>query len=243
LKYRLIARRCAATLLLLAATATPAQPDATHRAPGFAALPKHAKVVIAPLDVELFSLSAGGQPEPRADWTDAAKRHIKAALHERARSTPLSWSEMDEQTAAEHVELMHLHDLVADAISMHSAASTRLPTKNGQLDWSFGDAMRPLQAATGARYGLFIYLRDSYATTERKAMIGVVALLSAATSGGASLLMLNAGLQDGEATLIDLETGAVLWFNELRSRFGDVREAAAAADTVKALLAGFPEVE
>jgi hypothetical protein len=243
LKFRLHARRCAATLLLVVATAVQAQQDAVNLAPGFTALPKHAKVVIAPLDVELFSLSAGGQPEPRADWTDAAKRHIKAALHERARSMELAWSEMDDQTAAEHVELMHLHDLVADAISMHSAASTRLPTKDGKLEWSFGDAMRPLQAATGARYGLFVYLRDSYATTERKAMIGVVALLSAATSGGASLLMLNAGLQDGEATLIDLETGEVLWFNELRSRLGDVREAAAAADTVKALLAGFPEVK
>jgi hypothetical protein len=238
LKSRLFARLCAATLLLLFAAAAV---QAQQHAAGLTALPKHAKVVIAPLDVQLFSLSAGGQPEPRADWTDAAKRHITAALRERASSMELAWSEMSEQTAAEHVELMHLHDLVADAISMHSAASTRLPTKNGRLEWSFGDAMHPLQAATGARYGLFVYLRDSYATTERKAMIGVVALLSAATSGGASLLMLNAGLQDGEATLIDLETGEVLWFNEMRSRSGDVREAAPAADTVKALLAGFPE--
>jgi hypothetical protein len=238
LKFHLFARRCAATLLLLFAAAAA---QAQQHAANFIALPKHAKVVIAPLDVQLFSLSAGGQPEPRADWTDTARRHITAALHERASSMEMRWSEMSDQTAAEHVELMHLHDLVADAISMHSAASTRLPTKNGQLEWSFGDAMHPLQVATGARYGLFVYLHDSYATSERKAMIGVVALLSAATSGGASLLMLNAGVQDGEATLIDLETGEVLWFNELRSRLGDVREAAPAADTVKALLAGFPE--
>lgn len=220
-----------------------AQEAASKLAPGFITLPKGAKVVVAPLDVELFSLPAGGQREPRADWTEVAKRHIGAALRHKAHAMQLAWTEMDDETADEHAELMHLHDAVVDALVTHHTGSPTLPTKQGQLDWTFGDALRPLQQATGARYGLFIFMRDSYASAERKAMVGVTALLGAAASGGVSLMMMRGGLQHGDATLVDLETGRVLWFNELISHSGDLREAAAAAESLDALLAGFPEAE
>lgn len=236
-------RGLSAALLLAAALTAQAQDASRHLAPGFTALPKDAKVVIAPLDVELFSLSAGGHPEPKAEWTQAAKRHIGAALREKAQAMKLRWSEMDDKTADEHAELLHLHDAVTDAMAMHHTGSGSLPTKDGKLEWSFGDALQPLQQATGARYALFTWLRDSYATAERKAMIGVVALLSVATSGGGSLVLLSGGQQSGYASLVDLETGQVLWFNELNSSQGDLRDAAAAAESIKALLADFPEAQ
>ena len=47
-------------------------------APGFTALPKGTKVVIMPTDIELFSVSAGGVLEPKADWTEAASKYFKA---------------------------------------------------------------------------------------------------------------------------------------------------------------------
>jgi hypothetical protein len=66
-----------------------------------------------------------------------------------------------------------------------------------------------------------------------------VAIVAAAFSGG-SLALLGGGEQAAYAMLVDLQTGQVLWFNELVRLHGDLREAAPAADSVKALLAEFP---
>ena len=44
-----------------------------------------------PVDVELFSLSAGGVAEPRADWTAAALGHMKGAVTMRHRQ-PSAWT-------------------------------------------------------------------------------------------------------------------------------------------------------
>ena len=106
-----------------------------------------------------------------------------------------------------------------------------LPTKEGKLDWSFGDALQPLQQTSGARYALFIWVRDSYASAERVAAMVLMAALGVGLSGGT---------QQGYASLVDLETGRVLWFNSLARASGDLREPAKAAETVDALLLGFP---
>ena len=202
-------------------------------APGFASLPADAKVVVMPVDVELFSLSAGGVPEPKADWTASALGFMKTALVNKAGKLGLNSSSMDEATADEFAEQVGLHAAVARSIALHHSAggAWALPTKEGRLDWTFSDSMRPLQAKTGARYGLFIWVRDSYASAERKAAMVAMALLGVGLTGGAQI---------GYASLVDLETGNVLWFNRLLRGSGDLREGAPAAETIDALLAGFP---
>ena len=233
-------------LVLVLCLALPAAAGHAERAPrlaaGVEALPARAKVLIAPVDIELYTLSAGGQREPRADWTEAARRHIAAAIREWAAGAPLQALEMDERAADEHAELLQLQDTLVDALVTHHTGPIRLPWKRGELAWSFGSALQPLQQALGARYGLYTYVRDSYASSERKATVGVVALVSAALSGAGSIALLSTGEQAAYAMLVDLQTGQVVWFNELVRLHGDVREAAPAADSVKALLAGFPPV-
>jgi hypothetical protein len=91
--------------------------------------------------------------------------------------------------------------------------------------------VRPLKARTGADYALFTWVRDSYASGERKAAIVAMALLGAFTTGGEQLAY---------ASLVDLETGRIVWFNDLQRMSGDLRDSAAAAETVEALLKGFP---
>lgn len=226
---RLVAACLFAGLAVLAIPAS-AQ-ERRNLAPGFNGLPADAKVVIAPLDVELFSITAGGVLEPRADWTAAAQQHMKGALQARAQALGLPSHELSVQQADEHGELLNLHAAVARSISIHHQGILKLPTKDGQLDWSFGDTLRPLQAATGARYGLFTWVRDSYTSPERVAMMIGLALLGVGVGGGT---------QVGYATLVDLESGRVLWFNQLVRASGDLREAAKAAESVEALLTGFP---
>jgi hypothetical protein len=219
--------------LALAAAAIAVNADPRDLAPGFSGLPKDAKVVIAPLDVELFSITGGGVFEPRADWTDAAQHHLGAALHAKAAALGLGHNDLDPAKADELAELLNLHGAVARAIALHHAGPVKLPTKEGRLDWSFGDALKPLQDASGARYALFTWVRDSYASAERVAMMVGLALLGVGVGGGA---------QVGYASLVDLESGRVLWFNQLRRVSGDLREAAKATESVEALLAGFPAI-
>lgn len=202
-------------------------------APGFAALPADAKIILMPVDVELYSLSAGGVAEPKADWTSSALGHMKTAMSIKTSKLGLNSSNMDEAAADDFAEQVGLHAAVARSIALHHSlgGAWSLPTKEGRLDWSFGDSMKGLQAKTGARYGLFVWVRDSYASAERKAAMVAMALLGVGLSGGS---------QVGYASLVDLETGNVLWFNRLARASGDLREGPAAVETIDALLAGFP---
>lgn len=200
-------------------------------APGFTTLPKDAKVVVAPLDVELFELSAGGVLAPKADWTDAANKHMGAALKRKTASLGLSSQALSDSAADQHAELLHLYGAVARSVSLHHMGAFKLPTKEDKLDWSFGDSLRPLAQTSGARYGLFTWVRDSYASAERKVMMVGLAILGVGIGGGA---------QVGYASLVDLETGQVLWFNQLISVMGDLRDEKSAVASVDNLLAGFP---
>lgn len=238
-------RAAGATLLVLAAlsllgSGASAQQSAARQsrnlAPGFTTLPANTRILVAPIDVELFSLSAGGVPEPRADWTAAAQTHMKKELERLRDKYKGETVELDEPSVDELQEMLTLHAAVARSINLHHAgnAGFALPTKNGKLDWSFGDALVPLSERSGARYGLFVWIRDSYASAERVAAMVVMAVLGVGLSGGS---------QVGYASLVDLQTGQVLWFNSLMRASGDLREAKPAAETVDALLAGFPAAQ
>ena len=229
------------TLMLVALTCTAlpaAWAQAKNLAPGFETLPAGAKALLMPVDVELFSMSAGGVSEPKADWTADAQKHMDRALKDRLTATGLDFVTIDERAADEFSEQVGLHAAVAGSIALHFGlgGAWALPSKQGKLDWSFDDAMRPLQKKLGARYGLFVWVRDSYASAERKAAMVAMAILSL---GRVALL---GGSQVGYASLVDLETGQVLWFNRLARASGDLREEKAAAESMDVLLAGFPAV-
>jgi len=216
-----------------ALSASSASAESRNIAPGFDSLPKSARVVIMPADLELYSMSAGGVVEPKADWTEAATRHFTGALTEKKKSLGLASVELNDADADELSEVNALHAAVARAIALHhfGPSSLHLPTKDGKLDWSLGEAVAPIRQKTGADYALFSWVRDSYASAERKAAMVAMALLGVG---------LTAGVQVGYASLVDLRTGRVLWFNRLARGTGDLREADTAGETVSALLEKFP---
>jgi hypothetical protein len=202
-------------------------------APGFVGLPTHSKILVAPLDVELFEISMGGMLEPRADWTESARGFMKTQIEARRDGLGVDTAELKDEDADEFGELLSLHAAVAQSIEMHHFGSSefKLPTKNGQLDWSFGDALKPIQDKSGTRYGLFIWIRDGYSSSARKAAFVVMAAFGVG---------LGMGQQSGYASLVDMQTGQVLWFNRIVRGHGDLREAGSAAETVDALLRDFP---
>ena len=215
-------------LLILWAGVAAAQPNL---APGFTKLPPNSTIALMPADVELFEISAGGVGEPRADWTAAASKHLMADLRARkqklgARATEIT-GDQDEAVEA----LNGLHGAVARAIVVHHFGGLKLPTKDGKLDWTLGPDAAKLQVKSGADYALFTWVRDSYASAERKAMMVVGALLGVGMTGG---------VQQAYASLVDLRTGQVVWFNRIVRGTGDLREPEPAAETLTALLTGFP---
>lgn len=220
---------CAA---LLAAFSVQAQEPSRHLAPGFTTRPADSTIVVLPADMELFSMSAGGVVEPRDDWTKAAQRNFATALAAQGPRLGPHVRTMDAAQAEEFAEVTALHRAVADAISLHHRGGwMELPTKRRALDWSLGDAVKPLKERTGADYALFTWMRDSYASSERKLAMVMLAALGAISVGGE---------QVGYASLVDLNTGRVVWFNQLNRMSGDLREPKPAVETVETLLKGFP---
>ncbi|HSI58662.1 MAG TPA: hypothetical protein VLA16_13980 [Ideonella sp.] len=236
--WRRALAQAARVCLLVAALGTaalPASAQAPSRklAPGFTQLAPQAKLLVLPVDVELFSLSAGGVAEPKAEWTAAAHQHMQAALQANLGKRGLGLTLADDALADEFAEQLGVQAAVMRSIAQHHAGADvwALPTKQGLLDWSLDDTMQGLQAKTGADYGLFVWVRDSYASTERKVAMAVLALVGVGVGGG---------VQVGYASLVDLRTGRVLWFSLLARGSGDLREADPAHESVEALLAGFP---
>jgi len=208
-----------------------AAPD--RLAPNFSVLPKGSTIVIMPTDIELFSISAGGVAEPRADWTEAALKHFKTALLEKEKKEGLSPIELSNDDIDAFNEVNFLHAAVAQSIAIHhfGAPVFHLPTKEGKLDWSLGDSVLTIQQKTGADYALFSWIRDSYTSSERAVAMVALALVGVGIGGG---------VQTGYASLVDLKTGQVLWFNSLSRVRGDLRQADKAKETVDALLEKFP---
>ena len=129
-------------------------------------------------------------------------------------------------------KLLKLHGVVGASILSHQYPGVlQLPTKAGNFEWTLGQGTKQLQEEFGAHYGLFVFVRDSYASGGRVAlMFGMAAL-------GVGIPL---GQQFGFASLVDLQTGKIVWFNKLFSEIGDLRELELAKYSVRNLLADFP---
>ncbi len=225
-------RRCSRWiwLVLIVLSALPAR--AASLAEGFSRLPAGAVVLLMPLDIELFSVSAGGILEPQAEWTERAHANLRQAFLTRSSALKINFMPLPGEVDEVVERLNRLHGAVGQAIALHHHGGFALPSKEGRLDWSLGEEAALMRERTGADYALFAFVRDSYASSERVAMM-VVGLLLGVGLGG--------GMQVGYASLVDLSTGRVVWFNTLLRASGDLRDPEKARESCDALLDRFPE--
>lgn len=197
------------------------------------------RVILMPVDIQLSTLTAGGVLKPEAEWTANATRHVEDCLRKKlgAQNTRLLCSKelaqvkMNDGEEQKNLQLQRLHEIVGRTILLHQyVAGLNLPGKEG-FDWSLGPETKFLKERFGADYALFVYLRDSYASGGRKAFFIAAAAL------GVGIQM---GQQVGFASLVDLESGNVVWFNRLGRQAGDLRTPEAATESVTLLMDGFP---
>jgi hypothetical protein len=221
---------CLVALLTLAGCAAPVQRQAKElrREPG-----KLPTVVVMPLDVELAEVSAGGLHEPKSEWTDAALEHMRAALENEAKHYKVRLLDYESRRGtredqATSLDLVKLHRAVGGSVLVHQyLPGQELPSKAGKFDWSLGPEVAAIARSHAADYALFLFVRDSYASAGRVGVIVVAALLGVGVPGGA---------QVGFASLVDLKTGDIVWFNRLARGHGDLRTPEAAAETVRELV-------
>jgi hypothetical protein len=198
--------------------------------------PDGARIVLVEPDIELSEVLASGATEPRAEWTATARSLYPAAVH-RALERAGARMQPDYVPPAELPpdgrlrQVLALHEAVGLSILYHHHVPYwRLPTKR-EFDWTLGTGVEALREATGADYALFTYVRDSYTSGGRAAMMVFGALLGVGLGGG---------VQVGFTSLVDLRSGQVVWFNFLVDQTGDLRDEAGVAETVEDLLAEIP---
>lgn len=205
------------------------------------------KLLVLRPDVTVGSLTTGGMVEPRADWTEAARTSIIAALRaqQAARGGLVTIAErrteVDGVTAEEMAEMERLNAVVGQSIVIHKYLGDYLPTKAGKgLDWTVGEAAVSLGRKSGYDYALFLHAEDQVASTGR-VVLGVIGLAGCAV--GFCAPNIGGATQLDYASLIDLKTGEVVWFNVVRAgsevpgiKFGDLRTPAGAAQMVDRLL-------
>lgn len=207
-----------------------------HRADGFSAatgLGRGEKVLLVEPNIELTELLASGVEEARADWTLAARAHVSQAVAAALAQREAKVGTYNEATEAALLErqrqLILLNRAVGTSILLNRYVGNGLPHKGNAFDWTLGPGARVLDA--DARYALFVFLHDSYATSGRKALAAGLMLVGVGVSLGQQL---------GFASLVDLSDGRVVWFNLLSAQSGDLRNAPDAAAAVNQLLDGLP---
>jgi len=190
------------------------------------------RIAVIEPDVVLGELTAAGLFEPGADCTQAGKENIRSEMARYFEGRGVQLAMLDPATEHRDIQLVKLHGVVGRAVLLHLfVQGNELPTKGKALDWTLGSGTQGMRTRLGADYGLFIYVRDSYTTAGRALMMLGAAILGVGITGGQQVAF---------ASLVDLNTGNIVWFNLLQSSSGDLRTPDAARKVVAALMKDNP---
>jgi hypothetical protein len=168
-------------------------------------------ILVLKPDIVLSLLTASGLQEPNTQWSREALANVQTSLNTslQGRQQRFIAFDPDTITSGRANQILRLHDAVASSILTFNYGIGSLPTRpRDNFDWTLGpgaiELARAAAEGTDAKYALITYARGSYSSGGRWAM----AIAGAAL--GASVPM---GGQQMYASLIELSTGKVVWFN------------------------------
>jgi hypothetical protein len=180
--------------------------------------PVNPSVLILPADVEISLMNAGGNLEPRADWSESASKGLYAALEEfffEKGVMPVSYA--GATLADQDVDLIRQANINLDAIELAQVRGTMPGLRNYALT---PDLLKNLEQYD-ADYAAFVMLRGSQASGGRV----VVSLLAAV--GGVSVAMGSASYR---VALFDMRDGQVAWANFDAEALGELSKPAEASN-------------
>jgi hypothetical protein len=214
----------------------------SYRATGYSIpIERPASILLIEPDVEVGLVTTGGLLEPNAEWTEQARTSLLAGLQAFGAERGFSVKRIDQRllpagTAALFTDYERLHGAVGSAIAQYKYGSVDLPTKRDRFDWTMGPGTARLgEAAGGATHALFLVARDSFASTGRVVMNILAAALFGGVPGG--------GQRVAYASLVDLRTGDIVWFNVMQSDTGDMRTPEGARETIDTLFRSMPTAQ
>ncbi len=228
----MLKKLCALSALLVLAACASSQPKTFTGQ--FEPPPPASRVLVMTPDVQLAVLTAAGLQEPREDWSHSARDNLASAIAAHVSNEGHASSALDPTTAmAGRVgQIIRLHDAVGSSILAINYLNVNVPTRRENFEWTLGQGVQDLAAAHNADYALFVTARGSYASAGRTAAVVGMAIL------GVGLPM---GGQQAFASLVDLRTGNVIWFNVVTAAPGeDMREAEGAAEVTRRLMEDAP---
>lgn len=224
-----------ATLALTMAACTTTRDFAVH---GYESPSGDYRLVVMEPDISVGLLTMGGVVEPNEEWTNQATENVTKALvkHQQSRggntTVAMTLEEAGGDTEALR-DLVSLHNAVGGAIFVHKySVGLDLPTKQNKFDWTLGESAIAFGGEAGYDYALFIHAQNSHSSGARKGL-QVAGLLSCAVG---VCVGVSGGQQIAFASLVDLKTGRISWFNVLTSTVGDLRTTEGAEQMITTLL-------
>lgn len=199
-----------------------------------------AQVVLLPIDIDVYELSAGGVREEVPEWSDSAEANVRSALlfTKGEESQPWAAERVDtsELTPAER-EILEEHIALFNLVAVN-AYWTTLPQnsawhfKQDEFDYTLGDGLSFLKTNYEVDAGLIVVGEDVVSSAGRHAMAVVAALGGYSMRMGHSLLI---------AGLVEFETGDILWLNhEISGGPTDLRDPESARAFARELMEGYP---
>jgi hypothetical protein len=196
---------------------------------------KPVKIVVFRPDVEVGTLGTSGLPSPNSEWTQLGRKNLADALRKdqaQFERDVVFLEEMDGEKGKLVADYQSLFRAVSNSILVHKYMGSKLPTKKGKFDWTLGPGVKQIGEIGGGNYALFLYTYDAYGSGGRKAM-QIFALFALGS-------FMPAGVHQSYASLVDLDTGQVVWFNVDLSAGGDPREVLGAEKRIGQLLSTMP---
>ncbi len=187
---------------------------------------------LAPPDIRIYELSAGGVSEIKEDWSAKAKENVTRSLLERfpGKLVEVKKDALEKSVREDMDDVLALYKIVVGSYITHAEGPNAFPVKRDVSAYALG-SLESLFAALKVDALLVVYGSDRISTGGRKAlavlgMVGGVVLAPGVT-------VMNVGLVD--------KSGSVLWFNSKGSVVGgDFREQEGAAKFTGETLSGFP---
>jgi hypothetical protein len=155
-------------------------------------------------------------------------QHVRDAVQSKGRTAVLL---ARADVSAQGRQILLLHDAVLTSIRI-SEEGDPPPTLSRRRTWTLGPGARALGAESGATHALIVTADGDVTSAARAAFV-----VGAAAVG----VLAHTGLQRASASLVDLETGDIVWRNAVvAAPDQDMRDPDGAHRLVTALLNGAP---
>ena len=146
-----------------------------------------------PPDILLQELTASGLTITNAAWTESGENNVSQALNISMQTRGVDLTRyvednpsIESATLESHQQIVKLHEAVGNTILLHKYRQYfSLPTKEGRFDWTLSEEVQSLRDEYKADYALFVFMRDTFSSGSRVALMVAMAILGVPVSGGA----------------------------------------------------------